>query len=341
MANGWIGKFRTSSFTCRSTSSRIRRTSSSPFPFGSSSGQSSRLRPGTNGHSSPQPMVMSRSASWASSLVSFCGFAEVRSKPASRITCTTSGWTLSTGCVPAEIARAFVGSAYLLKNAAPICERPALCTQAKMTFCAVISQLCQFWQSFLPRQPIQIELLDRFVLRLHQVTDTLPRNQMTYFFGHILGVIAGALQGCGHLQNVEALLALETFRTIRVSHQQKIAEAVHLRISAQHLKRQVHVAFGKCLLRLGQHIFQHARHSREVIEVLHINACPDDRTALSKCSHQITRALQVNHQLHARQQHSGLGRTDLRNRRGKSLVEFAIKAVQALLTFLYGLEGRF
>ncbi len=45
----------------------------------------------------------------------------------------TSGWMRSPGCVPAETARARAGSARALKNAAAICERPALCTQAKIT----------------------------------------------------------------------------------------------------------------------------------------------------------------------------------------------------------------
>jgi hypothetical protein len=35
--------------------------------------------------------------------------------------------------VPAEIARARAGSASALKNAAAICDRPALCTHAKIT----------------------------------------------------------------------------------------------------------------------------------------------------------------------------------------------------------------
>jgi hypothetical protein len=53
--------------------------------------------------------------------------------PASRIAATTSGWTRPAGRVPAEIARAFAGSARALKKAAAICDRPALWTQAKRT----------------------------------------------------------------------------------------------------------------------------------------------------------------------------------------------------------------
>jgi len=53
--------------------------------------------------------------------------------PSSAMAATTSGWTRSPGSVPAETARAFVLSVIELKNAAAICERPALWTQAKMT----------------------------------------------------------------------------------------------------------------------------------------------------------------------------------------------------------------
>ena len=52
--------------------------------------------------------------------------------PSSCITATTSGWTRSPGFVPADSALAMAGSASLLKNAAAICERPALRTHAKM-----------------------------------------------------------------------------------------------------------------------------------------------------------------------------------------------------------------
>jgi hypothetical protein len=50
----------------------MRRTSSIGRSFGSSSGQSSRRRPGTYGHSSPQPIVI-RSEPRASSSVSVLG----------------------------------------------------------------------------------------------------------------------------------------------------------------------------------------------------------------------------------------------------------------------------
>ena len=46
---------------------------------------------------------------------------------------TTSGCTRPAGWVPAEIARACDGFEYWLKRAAAICDRPALCTQAKST----------------------------------------------------------------------------------------------------------------------------------------------------------------------------------------------------------------
>ena len=114
-------------------SSRMARTPSAGSPFGSGSGQSSRCRPGTTGHASPHPIVTRCVAVAASSGVSFCGTAAPRSRPISRMTATTSGWTREPGSVPAEIARARPGAARLLKSAAAICDRPALWIQAKRT----------------------------------------------------------------------------------------------------------------------------------------------------------------------------------------------------------------
>ena len=55
-----------------------------------------------------------------------------KSMPTSLIAVTTSGWTRGL-VVPAEIARAFVGSDNRLNHAAAICDRPALWTHAKST----------------------------------------------------------------------------------------------------------------------------------------------------------------------------------------------------------------
>jgi len=123
----------TSRATRSRISSRIRRTSSSGRPFGSESGQSSRIKPGMYGHASPQPIVTRSDAARASSSVSLRGLLPLRSMPISRMTCTTSGWTRSPGSVPAEMASADDGSTIVEKKAAAICERPALWTQAKIT----------------------------------------------------------------------------------------------------------------------------------------------------------------------------------------------------------------
>jgi hypothetical protein len=49
-----------------------------------------------------------------------------KSSPISAIAARTSGCTQAAGAVPADSDRAFVGSARELKNAAAICDRPAL-----------------------------------------------------------------------------------------------------------------------------------------------------------------------------------------------------------------------
>ena len=62
-------------------SSRIARTSSSGRPFGSSSGQSSVCAPGTKGHWSPHPIVISHCARWARASVRRTGSTPFRSTP--------------------------------------------------------------------------------------------------------------------------------------------------------------------------------------------------------------------------------------------------------------------
>src|SRR5438105_9759674 len=85
------------------------------------------------GQASSQPIVTRMSAPRASSSVSNCGRANERSMPASFIAVITSPCTRFAGWVPADIACAAVGSERALNHAAAICERPALCTQAKRT----------------------------------------------------------------------------------------------------------------------------------------------------------------------------------------------------------------
>src|SRR5687768_14296237 len=78
-------------------------------------------------------MVTRWRAPAASSGVSRRGEAPPRSMPTSCMAVATSGCTRGPGSVPAEIARARAPSARVLKNAAAICDRPALWTHAKTT----------------------------------------------------------------------------------------------------------------------------------------------------------------------------------------------------------------
>jgi hypothetical protein len=78
----------------------------------------------------PQPSICARCAR---SDVSLDVGAADRSTPTSFIAVATSACTREPGSVPAEMARALVGSANRLNQAAAICDRPALWTQAKRT----------------------------------------------------------------------------------------------------------------------------------------------------------------------------------------------------------------
>ena len=122
---------RSASTRCR-ISSRISRTRPRGLALGSSSGQSSRLRPGTTGHSSPHPMVIRSWARCAKSVVSFDVGAPDKSTPTSLM---TNDFRMD--------ARARIGAGrnraclcrigQEIKPAAAICDRPALWTHAKST----------------------------------------------------------------------------------------------------------------------------------------------------------------------------------------------------------------
>ena len=75
------------------TSSRISRTRAMGFPFGSSSGQSSRRRPGHDRALLAAAHRDQHLGAAARSSVSFCGVRSLRSMPTSRMASSTSGWT--------------------------------------------------------------------------------------------------------------------------------------------------------------------------------------------------------------------------------------------------------
>ena len=82
----------------------MRRTVSSSWPFGSSTGQSTYRTPGTYGHSSPQPSVTARSLLAIMSRVNAFGDSREVSRPRAARARATSGWICSPGSVPADSA---------------------------------------------------------------------------------------------------------------------------------------------------------------------------------------------------------------------------------------------
>src|SRR4029077_3737142 len=78
-------------------------------------------------------MVMTTSAHWPRSLVSFCGRLPAMSMPISRIASATTGCTCSAGRVPAE-RDSWRAPAARANSASLICDRPAFCLQTNRTF---------------------------------------------------------------------------------------------------------------------------------------------------------------------------------------------------------------
>ena len=79
-----------------------------PCPEGSVSTQSSYRLPGKMGHASPQPIVMTTSEAATSSVSNFLGNSWEMSMPTSAMASTTTGFTVSAGADPADVAPALV-----------------------------------------------------------------------------------------------------------------------------------------------------------------------------------------------------------------------------------------
>src|SRR5215467_12307048 len=84
------------------------------------------------GQASPQPMVITTSATCTLSVVSGLGNSREMSRPISAMATTTAGLSWSAGCDPAEVTRTRP-AAWWSSNAAAIWDRPALWVQTNRT----------------------------------------------------------------------------------------------------------------------------------------------------------------------------------------------------------------
>src|ERR1700734_2441310 len=95
-------------------------------------------------------------------------------------------------------------------------------------------------------------LLDGLVVGDEDVADGVSADEVANFFGKILGVIARALEGLRHEDDLQASLARDVLGILDVAKEDEIAEAVHLRISAEDVDRFTDLAGGECAAAVSQ-----------------------------------------------------------------------------------------
>jgi len=73
------------------------------------------------------------------------------------------------------------------------------------------------------------------------------------FLGKVLDTVAGTFERLGHEDDLQTCLASDVLGILNVTHKNQIAEAVHLRVSAQHLDSSFHIAAGERVPHIGKH----------------------------------------------------------------------------------------
>jgi hypothetical protein len=98
-------------------------------------------------------------------------------------------------------------------------------------------------------------LLEGFVVGDEDVAGGASADEMAYLFSQILGMIASALQGLGHEDDLQASLVGNVLRVFNVAEKDEVSQAVHLRICAQDLDGLGYVALRECMSAVGEHLF--------------------------------------------------------------------------------------
>src|SRR2546423_10815011 len=99
-------------------------------------------------------------------------------------------------------------------------------------------------------------LLERFVVGDEDVAGGASADKVAYLFRQILGMIASALQGLGHEDDLQASPVRNVLRVFNVAEKDEISQAVHLRICAQDIDGPGYVGVREYMRACGQPHFE-------------------------------------------------------------------------------------
>ena len=107
-------------------------------------------------------------------------------------------------------------------------------------------------------------LFDGLVVGDEDVAYGVSADDVADFLGEIFGVIAGALEGLRHEDDLQAGLTGDVFRILDVPEEDEVAEAVHFGVGAEDVDGFADLTRGERIAAVGEHFFEDGRHLREV-----------------------------------------------------------------------------
>jgi len=181
-------------------------------------------------------------------------------------------------------------------------------------------------------------LLDRFVVGLEDVADGVAADEVADFFGQVLSVIAGALEGLGHEDDLEAGLTGDVFGILDVAKKDEVAEAVHLGIGAENVNSLADVAIRKSVADVGEHFFEDGGHVSKVASVFGIDTTSGGLRAVGKTEEKVADAFEADHELHAGKEFAGLCGLYFGDGGGNRAVDFHIERVELAFADAQGIQ---
>ena len=181
-------------------------------------------------------------------------------------------------------------------------------------------------------------LFDGLVVGDEDVADGVSADEVADFFGEIFGVIAGAFEGLGHEDDLQAGLAMDVFRILDVAQENEVAQAVHFGVGAENVDRLGNFARGKGFTAVGQHFFEDGGHLGEVAGVIGVDASADRERAVGEAEKQVANALEADHELHAGKELAGFGGANFGDGGGDSAVDFHVERVEFAFALAQGIE---
>src|ERR1035438_1224033 len=98
---------------------------------------------------------------------------------------------------------------------------------------------------FAAAEVIDEHLFDGLVVGFEDMADGMAADEVADFFGEILGVIAGALEGLSHEDDLEAGLAGDVFWILDVAEEDEVAEAIDFGIGTKNVDGFADIAGGE------------------------------------------------------------------------------------------------